>query len=284
MQLILLGSIVFFLIVVGYYGILVWFYKKTTYYSATHRNYLSLISDKGAYGEYLTYMKLKPFEKLGAKFLFNCYLPKDNNETVEIDVMMIYESGIYVFESKNYSGWIFGSLNQKTWTQTLPNGRRVRKEHFLNPIIQNKYHIQWLKKQLDEAVPLHSVIVFSERCTLKDVDVYQTDVRVINRNYIQRIITDLDKSTIGTRISKEKIESIYMKLYPFTQVSEEVKQSHIQRIKMEVETPKEVKTFRYGCPKCGSPMVLRTTNKGENKGKQFYGCSKFPKCRGVREI
>ena len=60
MQLILLGSIVFFLIVVGYYGILVWFYKKTTYYSATHRNYLSLISDKGAYGEYITYMKLKP--------------------------------------------------------------------------------------------------------------------------------------------------------------------------------------------------------------------------------
>jgi hypothetical protein len=35
------------------------------------------------------------------------------------------------------------------------------------------------------------------------------------------------------------------------------------------------------CPKCGSPMVLRTVKKGEHKGKQFYGCSRFPKCRGM---
>jgi hypothetical protein len=35
------------------------------------------------------------------------------------------------------------------------------------------------------------------------------------------------------------------------------------------------------CPKCGSVMVLRTVNKGEHQGKQFYGCSTYPKCRGV---
>ena len=38
------------------------------------------------------------------------------------------------------------------------------------------------------------------------------------------------------------------------------------------------------CPKCGAPMVLRTATKGENKGNQFYGCSKFPKCRGIRQL
>jgi hypothetical protein len=35
------------------------------------------------------------------------------------------------------------------------------------------------------------------------------------------------------------------------------------------------------CPKCGSDMVLRTTTKGPNKGKQFWGCPNFPKCRGI---
>lgn len=35
------------------------------------------------------------------------------------------------------------------------------------------------------------------------------------------------------------------------------------------------------CPKCGSPMVVRTVKTGDHKGKQFYGCSTYPQCRGV---
>ena len=35
------------------------------------------------------------------------------------------------------------------------------------------------------------------------------------------------------------------------------------------------------CPKCGSEMVLRVANKGPHSGKEFWGCSKFPDCRGV---
>lgn len=33
------------------------------------------------------------------------------------------------------------------------------------------------------------------------------------------------------------------------------------------------------CPGCNSPMVLRTAKKGKYKGKQFWGCSRYPKCR-----
>ena len=32
------------------------------------------------------------------------------------------------------------------------------------------------------------------------------------------------------------------------------------------------------CPRCGKPLVLRTAKKGDNAGRQFYGCSGFPKC------
>lgn len=35
------------------------------------------------------------------------------------------------------------------------------------------------------------------------------------------------------------------------------------------------------CPRCSSPMVLRIAKSGENAGKEFWGCTKFPACRGV---
>jgi hypothetical protein len=35
------------------------------------------------------------------------------------------------------------------------------------------------------------------------------------------------------------------------------------------------------CPKCGAPMVLRTAKSGVNEGQMFWGCSNFPKCRGI---
>jgi hypothetical protein len=35
------------------------------------------------------------------------------------------------------------------------------------------------------------------------------------------------------------------------------------------------------CPKCNSPMILRTAKSGVNQGGQFWGCSQYPQCRGV---
>jgi len=38
------------------------------------------------------------------------------------------------------------------------------------------------------------------------------------------------------------------------------------------------------CPKCNSPMVKRTARQGANAGGQFWGCSRYPGCRGIRSI
>lgn len=35
------------------------------------------------------------------------------------------------------------------------------------------------------------------------------------------------------------------------------------------------------CPKCAAPMVRRQAKTGTNTGQEFWGCSVFPKCRGV---
>jgi four helix bundle suffix protein len=38
------------------------------------------------------------------------------------------------------------------------------------------------------------------------------------------------------------------------------------------------------CPKCGKPMALRTAQKGARTGKQFWGCSDYPECKGIVDI
>ena len=124
-------------------------------------------NDLGAYGEYLTkYMfgnnNLKGYSRL----LSNIYVPY-KNKTSEIDVLLIHEKGIFVIESKNYFGWIFGSENQQYWTQMI---NQHTKERFYNPIKQNRTHINALSNYLKiEKNQMKSYIVFSEKCELKKV-------------------------------------------------------------------------------------------------------------------
>lgn len=283
-----------FIVYLGLTGLILWyaignyFFKKTTYYKITKNGFASTIFNLGRNGEYLTYKRLRNYEKKGAKFLFNVYLPREKDETTEIDVLMIASTGIYVFESKNYSGWIFGDEKSKTWTQTLPQGKKSHKEHFLNPIMQNKLHIKWLKNFLkNEDILVHSIIVFSERCELKKVIVTSNDIKVIKRAGIAWTVNKIDKNSPNV-LSQKQINEIYEALYPCSQISEEDKEKHIQQIRKNLENKdeqlnEEVNTDKKICPRCGNLMILRTANKGENKGKQFYGCTAFPKCRFIEK-
>lgn len=280
--------IILFTTIAAFYYYTVLNYKKTTYFKITGIPYLKMLFDSGRYGEYLTYIYIREYEQNGAKFLFNVYLPRENNETTEIDVLMIYKSGLYVFESKNYSGWIFGDEKSKNWTQTLPSGRKSHKEHFFNPIMQNKLHIKWLLNALERDIPTHSIIVFSERCTLKSINNVSSNIKVIKRGDVKSTVDQIDLST-GEILTNETIDEIYNKLYNSSQVDENTKEKHIENIKQRIEDnavnnnsvlPDETKHI---CPRCGSLLVLRTAKKGENAGKSFYGCSSYPKCRYIKK-
>ena len=205
-------------------------YYHGSYHKVTHLPYYSVVNDTGKYGEYLTYTYLHRYERQGAKLLFNVYLPKGENETSEIDLLMICENGIFVFESKNYSGWIFGEEDKLYWYQTLPRGRRKsQKERFYNPIMQNRTHIKCLGEILDGSIPLISIIVFSERCTLKKVTVH-SDIRVINRNEICDTVSELCEKNSAISLPAEKINEIYNILYPYSQVDAATKSQHIESI------------------------------------------------------
>ena len=104
-------------------------YRTSGYKEASGKKMMEVFRDKGLYGEYLTFLTL---EKLDVyhRLLTNVYIPKEDGTTTEIDLIMIAETGVYVFESKNYSGWIFGNNRQKEWVQTLPGGKKYS---FYNP-------------------------------------------------------------------------------------------------------------------------------------------------------
>lgn len=143
---------------------------------------------------------------------------------------MIHPTGLYVLESKNYSGWIFGSDSSKYWTQTLPQGKKCVKEKFLNPVIQNRTHIKYLKKLVAENYSCNNIVVFSDRCTFKNVTIdLSADYKVIQRKDLKQTIAEMtEKASV---ISAEQIEYIYNILYPYSQVTEETKRKHIQKIK-----------------------------------------------------
>ncbi|MGD1820087.1 MAG: NERD domain-containing protein, partial [Pleomorphochaeta sp.] len=163
----------------------------------------------------------RKFEKAGeTHILTNVYLPKRNGETTEVDLLCINKKGIFVFESKNYSGWIFGNEKYKMWTQSLKGGKKYK---FFNPIMQNKSHISAINNYLQNKYndSFISYIIFSNRCELKKISVYNKDVYVINRYSLKKHLF-ITKQEMADRFSDALIQDIYNQLKIKTLVSDDV--------------------------------------------------------------
>ena len=90
-------------------------------------------------------------------------LPTEDG-TTQIDHIIVSKYGIFVVETKNMNGWIFGSERQKMWTQQIYR----HKTKFQNPLHQNYKHVKTLENALDiEPEKIVSVIVFVGEATFK---------------------------------------------------------------------------------------------------------------------
>jgi len=222
-----------------------------------HKNFENL----GQWGEYVTEFAIN--KKIKGKYvvLKNIYIPHEE-KTTEIDLIMVHEKGIFVFESKNYSGTIYGEIDQLNWIQVLDNGS---KNKFYNPIRQNQTHIKALAKYLDlPEEDFLSYVIFSERCTLKKVPPKTPQVVVLRRpEMLERL--QLQIAYNKRKYDDEAFGKIISKLREGTNKSEEEKQKHIEDIKTK-------------CPFCGNELILRKGKYGE-----FWGCSAYPKCKFTRQ-
>ena len=95
-------------------------------------------------------------------------LPLTNGGSTQIDHVIVSVYGIFVIETKNYKGWIYGKETQRQWTQSFPNGSKYK---FQNPLRQNYLHIKTLVDLLGlELSYFHSMIAFIGECELKTRD------------------------------------------------------------------------------------------------------------------
>ena len=228
----------------------------------------------GRHGERLTERELNLVKLFGrsGKVLRNVYVPKENGETSEIDLVFITQKGIFVIESKNYSGWIFGDEESVNWTVMLPSKVKNR---FYNPIMQNKTHIKWLQKYLGDSIPLFSVIVFSVRCEVKKVSVQSDNIYVIKRDELYATVRKIwDNSE--DRLTENEVHSVNGRMRTLAHVDTAVKEAHIENInkkfnKSENEISKKVHNdmntmdveednFEV-CPWCGGKLLLRVAKK-----------------------
>lgn len=185
---------------------------------------------KGQVGEQKTAYFSVAFDGYG-KSLRNVYVPMKNGRTTEIDQIIVHVKGIFVIESKNYRGWIFGQDKDNNWTQRLPDGRKFQ---FYNPVKQNQLHISALKSLLSlEDGCFISFIVFGNDCDFKKVKVAVPNTYMMKwvalPSKLQAVIGSEERKLEGIEVNR-----IYECLKPFSQVSEQTKQKHIDDIKKQI--------------------------------------------------
>ena len=197
-------------------------YKNTEYYNITHNSYRTVRCNKGKNGEYQIFKILNKIEG-NKKLLFNCYIPRHDGTTTEVDVIMIHETGIYVIESKNYDGLPMRFLDVSfPCRQVRPGGicknlKKVNKIKFYNPIMQNKVHIKWLKEYLKNTYVgvYFSYIVFGNNCSLKSISLVSDEHRVLNRGCLlkdmYRLMVKNDVNDLSYEQKKEALVSLIKK-------------------------------------------------------------------------
>lgn len=196
----------------------------------------------------------------------NVTLPTEDG-TTQIDHLIVSPYGVFVVETKNMKGWIFGGERQRYWTQKIY--RHTQK--FQNPLHQNYKHVKTLQALLglgDQQV--HSLVVFVGDSTFKtpmprNVTEGGGYLRFI-RSHQQQVLSPEQVNQVVEQLASGRLQASF--------------RTHREHVK-HVQTIMDSKAKAIRCPSCDGEMVRRVTKRGENAGKEFWGCVTFPKCRGI---
>lgn len=248
---------------------------------------------KGMVGEWFLNLSIALFlDKREYRLLKNVTLPTEQGST-QIDHIIVSRFGVFVIETKNMKGWIFGNPSHKRWTQQLYR----RKHQFQNPLHQNYGHVMTLKSLLGLSDhQLHSIVYFIGDCTFKTpmpenvlrrgliTYIKSKTTQVLDQKEVARIAEQIQQGRLAANWQTHSQHVARLKARhnrtPVSAVTDRVSSPDTARNRIE---PGQTAANHAvpACPRCGNSMILRTASKGENKGNQFWGCSSFPKCRGI---
>lgn len=193
--------------------------------------------------------------------------------TTQIDHIVVSPYAIFVIETKNYKGWIFGHQDAEEWKQSLFGQKQMSRwssnqYKFINPIRQNMVHFQAVKTVLREIgdFTIIPIVAFADSANLKITTPNHT---VINWCDLQSFIMSYKTPSI----SLDKIQQIVTKLSVSNIVIEGSRERHVERVQM-MQQNRELAIANRRCPKCGGLLVQRQSKYGS-----FLGCSNYPRCR-----
>lgn len=215
-----------------------------------------------------TYLSDLPYEEYD---VFNDLLIRDGKYTSQVDHIIICRSGVFVLETKNIHGKVYGSSNTEFWKQYLPDtGYRqygFTKEHQLrNPIWQNEGHIKTLRRLVfGNDVPIYGIVVFPNATELY----ITTDQPVLKMcdivSYIKRHGDDV--------LSTDQVRFYRRRLLEVISTTEEDRIGHVDNVN-HIRERRDTAVANGRCPRCGGYLVLRHGKYG-----LFYGCSNYPQCK-----
>ncbi|MFC4321287.1 NERD domain-containing protein [Litchfieldia salsa] len=226
-------------------------------------------SVKGFIGEKSVSLILSKLDKGVYKTKNDFMLHTKGSKTSQIDHVIVSVYGIFVIETKNYKGWIFGCERNKYWTQTIFN----KKSQFYNPIHQNYGHIKAIQGFLDndDDSIFHSIIAFSPRATLKEMNVQSERVKVVYTQDLLKTIHGFNKPIL----TQQQVQRIVTRLSFVHKPDMNKRKEHVTKIKSTLRVEQQ-KITSNTCPKCGGVLVQRSGKYGG-----FTGCSNYPNCRFI---
>ncbi len=198
--------------------------------------------------------------------VLNDIMLKNGNSTTQIDHIVVSIYGIFVIETKNYKGWIFGNAHKDYWTQNIWGN----KYSLYNPLFQNKKHILFLTRKFNILkcmnVRIFPIVVFLSASRLQltgdcECVLWLKELRSYIRSFTNIKLSIDECYNIASMIQSENIEG------------RKERKEHILNVWSAIDHH-ENKIERGICPLCGGNLVLRNGKYGD-----FYGCSNFPRCR-----
>lgn len=202
--------------------------------------------------------------------VYNDLLFRDRNYTTQVDHLVVSQYGIFVIETKNVHGKVYGSGNAEFWKQYLPDiGYRSfgnTQEHQLrNPIWQNGGHIKALRRLVfGNDAPIVGIVLFPD-----DTDLYVTaDFPVLHMWEIVSYIAAYQDLVL----SQEQMEIYRERIMEVVSTSGTDRDLHLENVWRSKER-RDAAVTDGKCPLCGGNLVLRNGKYG-----RFYGCSNYPQC------
>ena len=195
--------------------------------------------------------------------LFNDYMMKGERTSVQIDHILIDEYGVFVIETKNYSGIIYGDDVREEWTQILADGKV--KNSFHSPVKQNAGHLYHVKKALDRDVPVYGIVVF-----------VQNNTQNIKAQSVVGL-KGLKKAVKAYRTQPALTPADIKRVCETLEDCRDTETSAKQHVKDVEEMIEGVKSNTV-CPRCGGKLVEREGMYGK-----FIGCENYPKCNFTKK-